>query len=45
VKYSPFAPALHAACGKIDEYYEKTTESPAYIMAMSMNLCSYLAHY
>ena len=25
------APALHAACKKIDEYYEKTTESPAYV--------------
>ena len=42
-KYSPFAPALCAACKKINEYYEKTTESPAYIMAMSMNLCLYLA--
>jgi hypothetical protein len=35
-KYAPFAPALHVACAKIDEYYEKTTDSPAYIMAMSM---------
>ena len=35
-KYQPFAPALHAASEKIDEYYEKTTESPAYIMSMSM---------
>ena len=30
-----FAPALHAAYEKIDEYYEKTTESPTYIMSMS----------
>src|SRR5258708_15120132 len=34
-KYEPFAPALHAAAGKIDEYYEKTTECPAYILLMS----------
>lgn len=34
-KYERFVPALQAACTKIDEYYEKTTESPAYIMAMS----------
>jgi hypothetical protein len=39
-KYERFAPALEATCTKIDEYYEKTTESPAYIMAMSM--CSKL---
>ncbi|KAF8470959.1 hypothetical protein DFH94DRAFT_811464 [Russula ochroleuca] len=31
----PFAPALHATCNKIDEYYKKTTESPVYIMSMS----------
>lgn len=36
VKYKRFAPALEAGCAKIDEYYEKTTESPAYIMAMGM---------
>lgn len=34
-KYERFAPALDAACAKIDKYYEKTTESPAYIMVMS----------
>jgi hypothetical protein len=33
-KYARFAPALNAAAQKLDEYYEKTTESPAYIMAM-----------
>ena len=35
-KYELFVAALKAACTKIDEYYEKTTDSPAYIMAMSM---------
>ena len=34
-KYMAFAPALNAACEKIDTYYEKTTEMPAYIMSMS----------
>ena len=34
-KYAPFAPSLNVACKKIDQYYEKTTDSPAYIMAMS----------
>jgi hypothetical protein len=38
-KYARFAPALNAAASKIDEYYEKTTESPAYVMAMSSSLC------
>jgi len=33
-KYARFAPALNAAAQKLDEYYEKTTDSPAYIMAM-----------
>ncbi len=37
-KYEQFAPALEAACAKVDQYYEKTTESPVYIMAMSMCL-------
>jgi hypothetical protein len=37
-KYERFAPALKAAYMKIDEYYEKTTESPAYILAMSTSL-------
>ena len=34
LKYAPFAPALVKACDKVDEYYEKTTDSPAYIMAV-----------
>jgi hypothetical protein len=34
-KYERFADALKTACTKIDEYYEKATESPAYVMAMS----------
>ncbi|KAF8802671.1 hypothetical protein BYT27DRAFT_7215186 [Phlegmacium glaucopus] len=36
-KYEQFAPALEAAYTKIDNYYEKTTESPAYILAMILN--------
>jgi hypothetical protein len=35
-KYDPFIAALNAACTKIDNYYEKTMDSPAYIMAMRM---------
>ena len=34
-KYKPFAPALCAACEKINKYYEKPTEFPTYIMSMS----------
>jgi hypothetical protein len=34
-KYELFTPALQSACDKIDQYYEKTTESSAYIMSMS----------
>ena len=34
LKYACFAPVLSAAAQKIDEYYEKTTDSPAYIMVM-----------
>jgi hypothetical protein len=35
-KYTPFAAALNVACKTIDTYYEKTTDSPAYIMAMGL---------
>jgi hypothetical protein len=42
-KYAPFAPALETACNKVDEYYEKTTESPAYIISMCMS-CNSLLH-
>ena len=35
-RFERFFPALEAAYKKIDEYYEKTTSSPAYILAMSM---------
>ncbi len=38
-KYHPFASALHAACGKIDEYYVKMMDSPAYILSMSKCSC------
>ena len=41
-KYVHFAPALTAAVQKLNEYYEKTTDSPAYIMAMCAWLCFYL---
>jgi hypothetical protein len=33
-KYHQFATALGAAFTKIDEYYEKTTETLSYIIAM-----------
>ncbi|KAG6876029.1 hypothetical protein C0993_006142 [Termitomyces sp. T159_Od127] len=36
-KYAPFSLALEAACEKIDVYYDKTTNSPAYIMSMTLN--------
>jgi hypothetical protein len=41
-KYQQFVPALNAVCTKIDEYYEKTTESPAYIMAMGIYLALFV---
>lgn len=37
-KYSRFAPALDAAADKINEYYEKTTKSPAYVMTMDLSV-------
>ena len=40
-KYTHFAPALRAAAQKLDEYYEKTTDSPAFIMAMCAFFQSY----
>jgi len=43
-KYACFAPALDATASKIDEYYEKTTESPAYVIAMGLSLCYYTHH-
>ena len=42
MKYQAFAVALDVACRKVDEYYEKTTESPAYIMSMSTNLILFI---
>jgi hypothetical protein len=39
-KYAHFAPALHATVQKIDEYYEQTTDSPTYVMAM----CSFFQY-
>ena len=45
VKYERFVPALEVACKKIDKYYEKTTDSPAYIIAMSKWYSSHQQHY
>jgi hypothetical protein len=36
-KYDLFTPALCAMYEKINEYYDKTTESPTYIISMSTN--------
>ncbi len=33
-KYAQFAPALNAACNKINDYYKKMTDSSAYIRAV-----------
>ncbi|KIK47782.1 hypothetical protein CY34DRAFT_8650 [Suillus luteus UH-Slu-Lm8-n1] len=33
-KYAQFAPALKDAAAKVDEYYEKTTHSTAYVLSM-----------
>ncbi|KAG2049981.1 hypothetical protein BDR06DRAFT_1067076 [Suillus hirtellus] len=33
-KYAWFTPLLQAAAAKVDEYYERTMQPPAYIMAM-----------
>jgi hypothetical protein len=37
-KYAQFALALTAAAAKVDEYYEKMMDSPAYIMAMHLSI-------
>jgi hypothetical protein len=37
-KYAPFHEGLNAAVEKIHEYYDRTAESDAYIMAMCMCL-------
>jgi len=34
---TPFQPALDAALTKINEYYQKTAESDAHVMAMRMS--------
>jgi hypothetical protein len=38
LKYRYFKPALEAATNKLDKYYEKNADSPAYIMAMCLFL-------
>ena len=35
-KYRRFGPALRAAIGKVEEYYDKTSNSDAYNMSMCM---------
>jgi hypothetical protein len=35
-KYAPFEDALDAAAAKIAEYYEKTAESDAHLLAMGL---------
>src|SRR5882724_7114751 len=35
-KYALFTPALPAAAQKIDEYHEKMTDSPTYVVAMCL---------
>jgi hypothetical protein len=40
VDYIPFAQALRAGLKKIEEYYQKTADSDAHIIAMSMVLQS-----
>jgi hypothetical protein len=42
-KYARFASALKAAANKLDEYYEKTTDSPAYIISMRPSPASLFA--
>jgi len=39
-KYARFSQALEAAAAKVNEYYEKTTNTPAYIMAMGLSFYS-----
>jgi hypothetical protein len=36
-KYKRFQPALNAAIGKVEEYYDKTANSDAYNMSMRMS--------
>ncbi len=35
-RYKPFFPALDAAMAKLNEYYERTADSDAHIIAMSV---------
>ena len=45
LKYAHFKPALTSAAAKLDEYYEKTTDSPVYIMAIhELLFCVLYAH-
>jgi hypothetical protein len=42
-KYAPFVEALQAACATVDKYYEKTTITDAYILAMGKRLSWHLS--
>ncbi|KAG1787134.1 uncharacterized protein HD556DRAFT_1247235, partial [Suillus plorans] len=44
-KYTRFARALKAAATKLDEYYERTTNSPAYIIAMLLDPTAKIAYF
>lgn len=43
-KYIQFVTVLETASNKIEEYYNKTTESPAYVMVMS-TLSPFFSYY
>ncbi|KAF9034074.1 hypothetical protein BJ165DRAFT_745549 [Panaeolus papilionaceus] len=43
--YAPFRPAIEAAMEKIEEYYERTAESDAHIIAMVLDPRSKLGHF
>jgi hypothetical protein len=40
-RYAPFVPALEAAMAKLDEYYKRTAESDAHIIAMGLHFHIY----
>ena len=40
VKYTCFAAALSAGAAKINKYYEKTTDKPAFVMAIGISFSS-----
>ena len=42
-RYAPFQQGLEAALDKLNGYYEKTAESDAHIIAMSMIVLFFIA--